>query len=83
MVFCAEIELKIGGSEEPKGDSGRKGERMIAFLHGELYGTTENSAIVECAGELGCSNLVIVTNADKRTIKKNGYRIEVVPVSEF
>ncbi len=23
---------------------------MIAFLHGELYGTTENSAIVECAG---------------------------------
>lgn len=43
----------------------------------------EVDSIIECAGELKCSNLVIVTNNDKRTIEKNGYRIEVVPISEF
>ena len=28
-------------------------------------------------------NLVIVTYNDKRTIEKDGYRIDVVPVTEF
>ena len=37
----------------------------------------------ECAGELKCDNLVIVTYNDKRTIEKDGYRIDVVPITEF
>ena len=43
----------------------------------------EVDSIVECAGELKCNNLVIVTNNDKRTIEKDGYKIDVVPISEF
>ena len=43
----------------------------------------EVDSIVECAGELKCTNLVIVTNNDKRTIEKDGYKIDVVPISEF
>jgi len=43
----------------------------------------EVDSIVECAGELKCSNLVIVTNDDKRTIERAGYLIHVVPISEF
>ena len=43
----------------------------------------EVDGIVECAGELKCDNLVIVTNNDKRTIEKDGYKIDVVPISEF
>ncbi len=43
----------------------------------------EVDSIVECAVELKCSNLVIVTNDDRRTIEKNGYIINVVPISEF
>ena len=39
--------------------------------------------IVECAGELKCDNLVIVTYNDKRTIEKDGYRVNVVPITEF
>lgn len=43
----------------------------------------EVDSLVECAGELKCNNLVIVTHNDKRTIVKSGYRINVVPISEF
>ena len=43
----------------------------------------EVDSIVECAGELKCNNLVIVTNNDKRTIEKDGYKIDVVPIAEF
>ena len=43
----------------------------------------EVDSIVECAGELKCDNLVIVTYNDKRTIEKDGYKIDVVPVTEF
>lgn len=43
----------------------------------------EVDSIVECAGELKCTNLVVVTNNDKRTIEKDGYKIDVVPISEF
>ena len=39
--------------------------------------------IVECAGKLKCDNLVIVTYNDKRTIEKDGYKIDVVPITEF
>ena len=43
----------------------------------------EVDSIVECAGELKCSNLTIVTKDDKRIIEKDGYTINVVPISKF
>ena len=43
----------------------------------------EVDSIVECAGELKCGHLTIVTNNDERTIEKDGYTIAVVPVSKF
>ena len=43
----------------------------------------EVDSIVECAGELGCDNLTIVTWNEERTIEKKGYIIKVVPVGKF
>ena len=43
----------------------------------------EVDSMIESAGELKCDNLVIVTYNDKRTIKKDGYKIDVVPITEF
>jgi len=67
----------------------RKGaqiERLVQVCYDMSSPKTEKrevDSIVECAGELGCSDLVIVTNADRRMIEKNGCRIRVLPVSEF
>ena len=43
----------------------------------------EVDSIVECAGELKCSNLTIVTKEDERIIEKDGYTINVLPISKF
>lgn len=43
----------------------------------------ETDSIIECAGELKCSNLLIVTMNDERTIEKNGHTIKVVPINKF
>ena len=43
----------------------------------------EVDSLVECAGELKCDNLTIVTYADERTIEKDGYKINVVPIAKF
>ncbi len=43
----------------------------------------EVNALVECAEELKCSNLIIVTNNDERTIEKDGCKIQVIPISKF
>ena len=43
----------------------------------------EVSSLVECAMELGCDNLTIVTYNDERTIEKDGYTINVVPALSF
>ena len=43
----------------------------------------EVDSIVECAGELGCDNLTIVTWNEERTIEKKDYTIKVVPVGKF
>ena len=43
----------------------------------------EVDAMVECAGELKCNNLTIVTFSDERTIEKDGYKITVVPIAKF
>lgn len=67
----------------------RKGahiERLVQVCYDMRNPKTEKrevDSIVECAGELKCNNLVIVTNNDKRTIEKDGYKIDVVPISEF
>ncbi len=43
----------------------------------------EVDSLTECAEELNCSNLVIVTNNEERTIEKDGLRIEVMPMSKW
>lgn len=43
----------------------------------------EVDSLVECAGELKCDNLTIITWDDERVIEKNGYTIKVVPVEKF
>ena len=43
----------------------------------------EVDSLVECAEELKCGNLMIVTNNEERIIEKAGYRIRVVPVAKF
>ena len=67
----------------------RKGadiERLVQVCYDMSNPKTEKrevDSIVECAGELQCSNLVIVTYNDKRTIEKDDYKIHIVPISEF
>ena len=67
----------------------RKGtsiERLVQVCYDMNSPKTEKrevDSIIECAGELKCSNLVIVTYNDKRTIEKDGYKIEVLPISEY
>ena len=67
----------------------RKGahiERLVQVCYDLSSPKTEKrevDSLVECAGELQCNNLVIVTNNDARTIEKKGYTINVVPVLEF
>ena len=43
----------------------------------------EVDSLIECAEELNCSNLVIVTNNEERIIEKDGFRIDVVPVAKW
>ena len=43
----------------------------------------EVDSLTECAGELNCCNLVIVTNNDERTIEKDSYSIDIVPVAKW
>ena len=43
----------------------------------------EVDSLVECAGELKCDNLIILTWNDERIIEKDGYTIKVLPVSRW
>jgi hypothetical protein len=43
----------------------------------------EVDGLTECAKELKCNNLVIVTNNEERIIEKDEFKIEVVPVSKW
>ena len=43
----------------------------------------EVDSLIECAGELKCDHLKIITWDEERVIEKNGYRIEVVPVMKW
>ena len=67
----------------------RKGphiERLVQVCYDMSSPKTEKREVdnlTECAGELRCNHLVIVTNRDERTIEKDGYVIDVIPVSKF
>ena len=43
----------------------------------------EVTSLIECAEELKCNNLIIITNTDEREINKDGYNIKVVPFAKF
>ena len=43
----------------------------------------EVDSLIECAGELKCHDLVIVTHGEERVVEKEGYRIQIVPFSGF
>ena len=61
-------------------------ERLVQVCYDLSSPKTEKrevDSIVECAGELKCSNLTIVTKEDERTIDKDGYTINVLPISKF
>ena len=63
----------------------RKGariERLVQVCYDMSSPKTEKrevDSLIECAMELKCDNLVIVTDHDERTIEKNGYTIDVIP----
>ena len=43
----------------------------------------EVDSLIECAGELKCQNLLIVTMNEERIIEKNGYVVKVLPINKF
>lgn len=67
----------------------RKGthiEQLVQVCYDMSNAKTEKrevDSLLECAAELNCSNLVIVTNNEERCIEKDGYRIGVVPVAKW
>jgi predicted AAA+ superfamily ATPase len=61
-------------------------ERLVQVCYDMSSPKTEKrevDALVECAGELKCDNLTIVTYAGERTIERDGYQITVVPIAKF
>ncbi|MCQ2104138.1 MAG: ATP-binding protein [Fibrobacter sp.] len=65
---------------------GNKVKQLIQVCYEMSNEKTEKrevGSLVECAGELKCDNLTIVTWNDERVIEKNGYVIKVVPVEKF
>jgi predicted AAA+ superfamily ATPase len=67
----------------------RKGthiEQLVQVCYDMSNAKTEKrevDSLIECAEELNCSHLVIVTNNEERCIEKDGYRIGVVPVAKW
>lgn len=67
----------------------RKGTQIEALIQ-VCYDMTaprtekrEVDSLIECAGELKCDNLIIVTEKENRVIEKDGYRIKVLPIVKF
>ncbi len=67
----------------------RKGthiEQLVQVCYDMSNAKTEKrevDSLAECAEELNCSHLVIVTNNEERCIEKDGYRIDVVPLAKW
>lgn len=65
---------------------GTRIERLIQVCYDMSSPKTEKrevDSLIECAGELRCNNLMIITNNDEREILKDGYNIKVVPFVKF
>ncbi len=67
----------------------RQGNRVVKLLQ-VCYDLTsaktrkrEVDSLIECAGELHCTDLTIVTMYEEDTIEKDGYTINVVPVDKM
>lgn len=61
-------------------------ERLIQVCYdisSEKTRKRELEALVECAGELNCQNLFVVTYSHKETVEHRGYIIQMLPVQEF
>ena len=61
-------------------------EQLVQVCYDMSNAKTEKrevDSLLECATELNCSNLVIVTNNEECTIEKDDYRIDVVPVAKW
>lgn len=43
----------------------------------------EVNSLIECAGELKCNNLLIITNNEEREIHTDGYNIKVIPFIKY
>ena len=43
----------------------------------------EVDSLIECAGELKCNNLLIITNNEEREIHTDGYNIKVIPFIKY
>ncbi len=52
-------------------------------LDSEKTRKREANSLVECAKELRCENLVIVTKNEEGTIEKDGHAIQIVPIVRF
>lgn len=66
--------------------NGTKVEHLIQVcysLESERTRKREVDSIAECARELHCENLVIVTKDEEDTLEKNGLSIRVVPITKF
>ncbi len=66
--------------------TGSKVERLIQVCYDISNTKTEKrevDSIIECAEELHCQNLCIVTFNEKRTIEKKDMKIEVIPITEI
>ena len=67
----------------------RKGthiDRLVQVCYDMSSPKTEKrevDSLTECAEELKCSNLIIVTNDEERSIEKDGFKIDIVPVAKW
>ena len=67
----------------------RNGTRIEALIQvcydmtNEKTKKREIDSIIECAEELKCENLIIVTACDHRTVESKGHTIKIVPITKF
>ena len=66
--------------------NGTQIECLIQVCYNMTSAKTEKrevNSLIECAKELKCGNLVIVTANEERLIQTSGYSINVVPITKF
>ncbi len=66
--------------------NGARVERLIQVCYdisSEKTLKREVDSIIECAGELKCNDMTIVTSKDERIIEKKGVTVKVIPISKL